>query len=436
MNSPVREATAAKSAPPREKTPVFIIILITAGALLTAGAIAAFALDAAAHPDRGGANPGDATLVITSEPAGALVTIGGKEQGTTPLAVTLAPGSKYAVFVEMDGYETYYESVTLESGEKRTLFVTFDETNRAEPATRTICGIWRSVDPVPDKENNYYTLYYEFAEDGSGKEYWYADAKTKTVSPFTWETETNRYKITYDANSGVEYVKLSRDGSFLIDAYGYSYRKAETLPSVTFGDGALEPGADETYYTRTFTWHACGTSWNYTITFPKSAYEQYAAEPRHLNQYLHYTAEPYNRALAKKIAADFLEQTEAGFSRDELFASVCAFVQSLPYVSDLESTGLREYYRYPVETLCAGFGDCEDKSFLLAAVLKEMGCDVALIRFDDHMGIGIAGVESGGAYFEYDGRKYYYLETTANGLGVGDMPDEMLGKSAKVFYVE
>ncbi|HJJ47507.1 MAG TPA: PEGA domain-containing protein [Methanocorpusculum sp.] len=433
----------------REKTPLFIIILIIAGILLTAGGIAAFALDAAKQPASDDTQhipgispahtpkPDVAYLTITSEPAGASVFIGGINWGMTPVSISVQPSAKYAVFIEMEGYETVFESVTLKNGEQKTLNVVFDESNRLQDETHTICGTWKSVYEVPDLNGNSYTLFYDFAEDKTGNAYWYQDGRTINICPFTWVEKGTRHSISYAGGNTAEEVTLSRDGSYLVDGFGYSYRRTDSLPSISIDSGSHSSAPENDEYARTFTWKSCGYTWDYMITFPKYRYAYYASQPRYLNNFLHYTAEPYNRQLAKQIAADILSHTADGFSDVELVKIACGFVQSIPYVSDLESTGQEEYYRYPVETLHDGCADCEDTSILLAAILKEMGCDVVLIRFDDHMGIGInTGDERSGAYWEYDGKEYFYLETTAEGFGPGAIPDELLNKKAQVIYVE
>jgi predicted transglutaminase-like cysteine proteinase len=80
----------------------------------------------------------------------------------------------------------------------------------------------------------------------------------------------------------------------------------------------------------------------------------------------------------KEIAA------KQGYDVYDTVSMVIAFVQSFTYVSDSASTGFDEYPRYPVETLLAREGDCEDTSILTATLLRDMGYGTALIFFDDH----------------------------------------------------
>ena len=81
--------------------------------------------------------------------------------------------------------------------------------------------------------------------------------------------------------------------------------------------------------------------------------------------------------------------------------------------------------RYPLETLYDKRGDCEDKTILLAAILQEMGMDFVLLLPTDHMALGVCcDSVTAKQYFMYDGKAYYYLESTAPGWKVGEIPKQ------------
>ncbi len=103
---------------------------------------------------------------------------------------------------------------------------------------------------------------------------------------------------------------------------------------------------------------------------------------------------------------------------------VLSFVQAIPYVEDEKSVDLDEYWRFPVETLYDDQGDCEDKSFLFASLMEAMGFDAVILIFESHAAVGVVCSGVHGSYYNYDGYKYYYCETTAEGWTAGDIPDE------------
>ncbi|SHH10970.1 Copper amine oxidase N-terminal domain-containing protein [Thermosyntropha lipolytica DSM 11003] len=147
--------------------------------------------------------------------------------------------------------------------------------------------------------------------------------------------------------------------------------------------------------------------------------------------YVPYVTEEVNFKLVAKLAESLVSKF-TGSMKDKI-EFVASFVQeALPYVPEEG-----EYPKYPVETLIEG-GDCEDKAILLAAFLKAMGYKTALIIFDGDPGHAAVGVECPGAfgsYFEKDGVKYFYIETTNKGWRLGQIPPEYKGKSALVFPV-
>jgi hypothetical protein len=125
---------------------------------------------------------------------------------------------------------------------------------------------------------------------------------------------------------------------------------------------------------------------------------------------------------------------QQSFSEFETLGFAASFVQSLPYVSDNVSTAYDEYPRYPIETLVDNGGDCEDTSILMASLIKAMGYGVVLLSFPQHVAVGVAGGEGVyGTYWEYAGRKYYYLETTGTGWEIGDIPKEYKTAQANLY---
>ena len=112
-----------------------------------------------------------------------------------------------------------------------------------------------------------------------------------------------------------------------------------------------------------------------------------------------------------------------------------SFVQSLPYTVDKETTLADEYPRYPVETLFDRGGDCEDTSILVATLPDNMGYDVALLHLkdDQHMAVGIVLPSGYGTYYGYNSKRYYYIETTGEGWGIGDFPPKLTGSNTFIY---
>jgi hypothetical protein len=66
-----------------------------------------------------------------------------------------------------------------------------------------------------------------------------------------------------------------------------------------------------------------------------------------------------------------------------------------------------------------------------------MNYGTAIIFLPGHAALGVYGSNDlPGRYYLVNGRRYYYMETTVPGWGVGEMPNEFIGKSAFVIPLQ
>ena len=178
--------------------------------------------------------------------------------------------------------------------------------------------------------------------------------------------------------------------------------------------------------------------WTWELDIPVSLYEYYRQLPRpptgNYSVYVtHPSDDPYIEMLVEKIEE---AASKKGFSEYQTVEFAAAFVQGLPYTADSVSTPYDEYPRYPIETLLDNGGDCEDTSILLASIVDKMGYGVALIVTSNHCAVGLKGSEKMyGSYYEYEGSRYYYVETTGEGWGIGEIPDQYRNSSANIYPI-
>jgi len=146
------------------------------------------------------------------------------------------------------------------------------------------------------------------------------------------------------------------------------------------------------------------TSWSNWVSMAKDSSDDY-----------------YIDQMIQKINAAAIRE---GFTEKEKVNFVISFVQSLPYTEDDVTTPWNEYPRYPIETLFDRGGDCEDTSILVAALLDRLGYDVALLilLYEDHAAVGVSIEGVYGSYYEHEGEKYFYLETTGDDWTIGQIP--------------
>ena len=201
-------------------------------------------------------------------------------------------------------------------------------------------------------------------------------------------------------------------------------------------DGYLRKSA-EGVYLLSFTGWTDREDWRVSFVAYKSAYvrEKYAARKRRSQ----YVTDAMADGTADSFGAILAAEAEAnGFRTHRAQVDfLIDFVQNLPYVPDDVGTGYDDYTKHMVETLVEGGGDCEDTAVMLASLLQSdsFNYDTVLLLLPGHMAVGVYGDDLPGTYYEYDGRRYYYVETTGRGWDVGEVPEEYATESAYVSQV-
>jgi hypothetical protein len=98
---------------------------------------------------------------------------------------------------------------------------------------------------------------------------------------------------------------------------------------------------------------------------------------------------------------------------------VTSMVQTMEYRVDPVSLAAK----FPIETFADGYGDCDDKMLLAAALLSRDGYDVAVLVFEPEKHVAL-GVRAPGLEFKDTG--YGYVEMTQPSL-VGVAPEKLAG---------
>jgi hypothetical protein len=93
--------------------------------------------------------------------------------------------------------------------------------------------------------------------------------------------------------------------------------------------------------------------------------------------------------------------------------------QTMEYRVDMVSLAPK----FPIETFGDGYGDCDDKTLLAAALLSRAGYDVAIMFFEPEKHVAL-GIKAPG--LDYEGTGYAYVEMTSPSL-VGVAPETLSG---------
>lgn len=189
--------------------------------------------------------------------------------------------------------------------------------------------------------------------------------------------------------------------------------------------------------------------WEWSAEVPVSLLNYYSQRqrPTWKGQYDYYCNFIEKDDKAVQYIAKGLKETVAdakklyNWTTEQEIMFLVSFLQQMRYVPD-SVFGSADYEKYPVETMFDGYGDCEDKAILGGALLKQMGYDVVLVlllsedKKRSHMAIA-ANIPSfdKGTYYNFAGKKYYYIETTFAGWKAGEVPDNWIGYKTVVIPI-
>ena len=197
------------------------------------------------------------------------------------------------------------------------------------------------------------------------------------------------------------------------------------------GGGSNTPTED---ITRTYKWEYEGVKFNYTLTVEKSYYDRMKSSP--IDRSGTVSTDRYVKEGGGTVfgGGDYVVVDDKLISvvddlqgmykakignfatNDDYVKFVTAFVQ-ICIVYDRDEAGSTEYWRYPMETLCDGTGDCEDTSILLAALIDAKGLNGGFLLMPGH---AMCAIDSSDLYYSYDNLNhssvynldFYPIETT------------------------
>jgi len=182
---------------------------------------------------------------------------------------------------------------------------------------------------------------------------------------------------------------------------------------------------DLTYH---YKWRFDGFDRELNLSIPYGLYWEYRNRPRPTDweSWPSMCRDSDDDAYISQIAEELLKTASSeDFTDAETVNYVVTLVHKMLNTEEVITTPWDGRPKYPVETLVELGGDSEDTSILTAAILHEMGYDVALIFFEDikHVIVGVGPGEGiFGTYYESHGTRYFFLETTGDGWKVGEKP--------------
>lgn len=360
---------------------------------------------------------------ISSFPDDAAIWLDGERYGSTPSLPIRVPTGNHTLLLMKTGYLNYSAEIVVPGGDT----IRIEATLTKIPDTGTL--IIDSVPPgasvllngtykafTPAVLENIPAGHYELALTKQGH-------RDLNGTFFLAGGDTHEL-VAYLTNSS------EKPGMFSSRVYG----KDTNVSPPRRGLPDTVPSID-----RTFTWYASGHEATVQLQIPEDLYKYYKQlnhRPESQGAYREYAITERDRAYLHDLIGllkDAGNNRQLSSRRD--YHNAVAFVQSITYELDSDYNGNEEYWKYPIETLADGRGDCEDTAILTAAILKEMDYDVALVLLPDHAAVAVACDTCNGYYYPLNGKRYYYLETTGAGYSLGMIGDQYKTAAAEVIPI-
>jgi outer membrane murein-binding lipoprotein Lpp len=182
-------------------------------------------------------------------------------------------------------------------------------------------------------------------------------------------------------------------------------------------------------------------SFVWELSIPLKTYLSYKEKPRitDTSKYTQMVTDSDADSLIDKLVRQIEDAAlRYNFNKTDTIDLVGAFVQSLIFANNDVTTPYDNYPRYPIETLWDQTADCEDTSILTAALLYRLQYSQVFFVFNQpkHVAIGVyvpAAVGSDG--WEYQGKRYIYLETTGENLTLGHAPSVYVALQPSIYPV-
>ena len=194
------------------------------------------------------------------------------------------------------------------------------------------------------------------------------------------------YEWTFDGAetaSGPVVVRTFAVGTHTIELQVADSRGGVDIATKTVAAQEVPAG----YVPRSFSWSVAGTTRSCTLLIPWNLYQMYKARIRNTAAetyaYGDYVSDPLDDPTLRDYADVFWAQAD---SVEAFVDDVLAFVEvAIRYRPD---PGLQDWPWYPLETLVAGEGDCEDSAILFVSLLRARSVSSTLAFVDtnhDHM---------------------------------------------------
>jgi len=185
------------------------------------------------------------------------------------------------------------------------------------------------------------------------------------------------------------------------------------------------------------TWKFENKTYKLSFTLNKNLVAYFKSYPQIKMGY--YFSHPINQSLVRAVIVP-LKQTIQKEKMDEKKAVefLLAFCHHAFEHSDDRETKRGEHHNFVEETLYDKTSDCEDKSVLLAALIRAiLGYDVIGLEYPEHisLAVNIPNQKVPGVGYKYQGKLYMEADPSFIGCSLGDTQPELQNENPNVIPI-
>lgn len=255
----------------------------------------------------------------------------------------------------------------------------------------------------------------------------YGDQQVVLTLPFA----DMLYSRTYFEQGNRRYFVLQENTPRTLYTYASQHESAQQWMTLQENPASMYPDA---WTSRSFQFYFGGKQQEVQIPFLSHRVRYDRTIPQtELDFYFHQpNASNFNLALHQALDEPL---SALGSDRERvrfLYALVC---QSIPYQTDDEQFQ-QEKFCLPEEVLAYPFADCEDRTFFLNALIRELiGAETIGLNYPGHvaMAVRLDQKSQSDAIVEFDGVDYIYCDPTYIGADLGMMPEVYRNQRPEVF---
>lgn len=244
----------------------------------------------------------------------------------------------------------------------------------------------------------------------------YSDNQVVLTLPF----DAMLYGKSYFAFGNKNYFVFDENHATSLYTYTSQHESAKKTFNLNNNTQAKYPSQWEQ---RTFKFNFNGKEQVVELPYIKHRIQFHASIPQTELDY--YFGQPLATSFSQKLHEALDDRLSALSTEREkvryLYALVC---QSIPYKTDQDQFN-HEKFCLPEEVLAYPFADCEDRTFLLNALLTELiGIETIGLNYPGHvaMAVKLKDIHNSDALIQYNGNSYVYCDPTYIGADVGMMP--------------